>query len=128
MKPGLLEGFLLLAGEHRRLQQLPDYTSPPLDVAIQATPELYRSDEVVQVAGDLDAAGNCTIDGNRCHIPFPVDETLFEAPSKLGVIFYNGALVDPRGYSSIVVRVNERYGLPVVMPIFERDFAFTFGT
>lgn len=135
-KAGLLESFLLLTGDghhhqsSRHLQPpgaLPDYTSPPLQVALNATPELYRSDDVVQLARDLDAAGNCTIDGNRCQIPFPVNANKFEGPSRVGVVFYNGGLVDPRGYSPIAALVNERYGMPVVLPIFDSDLPFAFG-
>eukprot|EP00980_Cylindrotheca_fusiformis_P016314 scaffold4847_cov89-Cylindrotheca_fusiformis.AAC.1 len=124
MKSGLLESFLLFSGGDRHLQQIPDYTSPPLPIALDATPKLYRSDEVIQEARDLDAAGNCTVTGgNRCQIPFPVAE-----PSPVGVIFYCGALVDPRGYSPLASILNQRYGLPVVIPIFASDVAFAFGT
>eukprot|EP00585_Thalassiosira_rotula_P012077 CAMPEP_0196137040 /NCGR_PEP_ID=MMETSP0910-20130528/5151_1 /TAXON_ID=49265 /ORGANISM="Thalassiosira rotula, Strain GSO102" /LENGTH=337 /DNA_ID=CAMNT_0041397427 /DNA_START=26 /DNA_END=1036 /DNA_ORIENTATION=- len=125
----LLESYLLLSGDgQRQLQQLPDYTSPPLEDALKTTPEVFRSDDVIQLARDLDAAGNCTVDGNRCHIPFepPLDE--FEAPSRVGVVFYNGGLVDPRGYSPLAMLLNERYGIPVVIPIFASDLAFKFGT
>lgn len=125
---GVLESFLLSSGRERLLQALPDYTSPPNEFALESTPALYRSDEVVQEARDLDAAGNCTIDGNRCQIPFPVDEDKFEEPSQVGVVFYCGGLVDPRGYSPIAALLAERYGMPVVMPIFEGDRAFAFGT
>lgn len=127
MKSGLLESFFLFSGGPRHLQELPDYTSPPNEGALAATPELYQSDEVVQASRDLDAAGNCTFDGNRCQIPFPVDSDKF-GESKVGVVFYNGGLVDPRGYSPIAALLNDRYGLPVVMPIFAGDLAFVFGT
>jgi hypothetical protein len=87
---------------------IPNYTSPPLPDAIQATPEAYRSDEVIDAARAAAAAGNCsaaTDDGNRCHIPFSPPSELFDPegddPSKVGVIFYGGALVDPRAYSPI---------------------------
>eukprot|EP00980_Cylindrotheca_fusiformis_P016320 scaffold4847_cov89-Cylindrotheca_fusiformis.AAC.7 len=124
MKSGLLESFLLFSGGNRHLQEIPDYTSPPLPIALDATPELYRNDEVIQEARDLDAAGNCTVTGgNRCQIPFPVAE-----PNPVGVVFYCGALVDPRGYSPLAAILNQRYGLPVVIPIFASDVAYVFGT
>ena len=107
----------------RDLQQIPDYTSPPLEDALAATPEAYRSDEVIDAARAAAAAGNCTADGNRCHIPFVPTE--FEE-SKVGVIFHCGALVDPRGYSPLASLLATRYGFPVVVPIFENDLA-SFG-
>lgn len=103
--PGLLSSDPAAAGG-RWLQQMniPNYTSPPLEDAIQATPEAYRSDDVMDAARAAAAAGNCTADGNRCHIPFSPPREIFEASSsssKVGVIFYCGGLVDPRAYSPI---------------------------
>ncbi|CAB9508482.1 Inherit from bactNOG: Carboxymethylenebutenolidase-related protein [Seminavis robusta] len=123
----LLEKFLLSAAGERELQALPDYTSPPLPIALEATPEPYRDDAVIDEARAIAAAGNCTVDGNRCQIPFTVSPTLFPEPSKVGMIFYNGGLVDPRGYAPIADIVADRYGIPTVMPIFEGDRAFSFG-
>jgi Alpha/beta hydrolase family len=125
-RAALLETFIFLTGQ-RHLQELPDYTSPPLPIALEATPELYRDDAVMDEARDVAAAGNCTVDGNRCHIPFPVSSDMFPEPSKVGLVFYNGGLVDPRGYSVISAIVAERYGIPTVMPIFANDIAFTMG-
>mmetsp|Transcript_17059 Transcript_17059/g.25828 ORF Transcript_17059/g.25828 Transcript_17059/m.25828 type:complete len:341 (+) Transcript_17059:112-1134(+) len=106
--------------------QVPDYTSPPTELALQATPEAYRSDEVIDQHRDMAAAGNCTTEeGSRCHIPFP-PAAGFET-SKVGVVFYGGGLVDPRGYSPLVELLATRYGFPTVVPIFNDDLAFVFG-
>ena len=126
-KFGLLESLLLLSGE-RQLQELPDYTSPPLPIALDATPEAYRSDNVIESIRAAAGAGNCTATDNRCHIPFPAPESSFEGDSKVGVVFYGGGLVDPRGYSVIAHLLATRYGFPTVIPIFDGDIAFTFGT
>jgi hypothetical protein len=121
---GLLALYVPYPG--RKLQgEIPDYTSPPLDDALEATPGAYRSDEVIDAARAAAASGNCTADSNRCQIPFV--PTGFEE-SKVGVIFHGGALVDPRGYSPLAKILATRYGLPVVVPIFEKDLAFTFGS
>jgi hypothetical protein len=115
----------------RELQfPLPDFTSPPLQLALKLTPKPYRQDSAVQSARDLDAVGGCSIDGNRCQIPFPVidfSEKFRGRESGVGVIFYNGGFVDPRAYSPIATILNDRYGIPVVLPIFSADLAFTFG-
>ena len=94
------------AGRWLQPPNIPNYTSPPLPDAVQATPAAYRNDEVIDAARAAAAAGNCsTADGeNRCHIPFRPPSELFDEqddPSKVGVIFYGGALVDPRAYSPI---------------------------
>jgi hypothetical protein len=68
----------------RELQEIPDYTSPPLKDALEATPEAYRSDEVIDKARAAAADGNCTAETNRCHIPFLPPKDLFEEPSKVG--------------------------------------------
>ena len=115
-----------LDDSYRNLQfQIPDYTSPPLPEALILVPEEYQDDQVIEEARDLASAGNCTIDGNRCHIPFPANERFED--SQVGVLFYNGGLVDPRGYAPIAKLLNEFYGIPVVMPIFADDLAFAFG-
>lgn len=113
----------------RELQpQIPDYTSPPLPDALDATPEAYRSDQVIEEARAAAASGNCTVGGNLCQIPFRPAAGLFaDEESKVGVIFHCGALVDPRGYSPLASILATRYGLPVVLPIFDRDLAFAFG-
>lgn len=107
--------------------ELPDYTSPPTELALEATPEAFRSDEVMDQNRDMAAAGKCTTEeGSRCHIPFPPAPGFED--SKIGVVFYCGGLVDPRGYSPLVEILATRYGFPTVMPIFEADLAFSFGT
>ena len=46
-----------------RQLQLPDYTSPPLPVAIENTPELFRNDTYLDhVRGMIDADGTCNDD------------------------------------------------------------------
>ena len=132
----LLTTGMAATPDRRQLQAaftVPDYTSPPLAEAVQQTPALYRNDDVIDEARDLDASGNCTVDGNRCHIPFPVNKNddaavqHFDAPSRVGVLFYPGTLVDPRSYAPLAAILNERYGLPVVIPIFTDDIALVFG-
>ena len=128
-KFGILETLLLLSGgEHRELQELPDYTSPPLPIALDVTPEAYRSDDVIDAMRALAGTGNCTATENRCHIPFPTPEDLYDGDSQVGVVLYPGGLVDPRGYSVIANLLTTRYGLPTVIPVFNSDLAFTFGT
>ena len=128
-KFGILESLLLLSGGDRHLQELPDYTSPPLPIALEVTPESFRSDDVIDSIRDKAASGNCTTDvGSRCHIPFPAPEDMFESDSEVGVVFYPGGLVDPRGYSVIADLLATRYGLPTVITVFDNDLAFTFGT
>ena len=128
-KFGILETLLLLSGgDHRVLQELPDYTSPPLPIALDATPEAYRSDDVIDTMRALAGSGSCSAAENRCHIPFPTPEGLFDGDSQVGVVFYPGGLVDPRGYSVIANILTTRYGLPTVIPVFNSDLAFTFGT
>lgn len=121
-KSALLHSFLLLSGQRHLTEQevsSSNYTSPPLPVALDATPAAFRSDDVISAARSADAIGNCTINGNRCQIPFPTEEW-----SKIGVLFYPGGLVDPRSYAPIATILNDRYGLPVVIPIFDGDSAY----
>jgi hypothetical protein len=111
---------------HRFLQfELPDYTSPPLPEAIAATPEAFQADEAVENARALDASGLCSESPpEACQILFePSKEAIKSGTSKIGVMFYNGALVDPRGYSLIGQILAARYGIPVAMPIFAADLA-----
>ena len=124
--------LLDFSGQHptsfdpRGLQQLPDYTSPPTEYSISLTPKGYQPDFVIDIGRNLASLGLCDEEENssKCQILFqPSGE--FE-PSKLGVIFYGGALVDPRGYSPIAHQLSQRYGLPVSVPIFENDLAFDF--
>lgn len=100
------------------------YTSPPLKIALEASPEFFRQDQVIEAAREADAVGKCTVDGNRCHISFPSSVS----SSKIGVVLYPGGLVDPRSYSPIAALLNQRYGFPVVIPIFAQDVAFKAGS
>lgn len=126
-----LSEFLQTSTTRRHLQfELPDYTSPPLAEAIEATPEAYRSNETVDAARDLDASGLCVGDAaeenaEACQIKFmPADYT----DSTVGVIYFGGALVDPRGYSPLMQMLAETYALPISVPIFANDLPFKFGT
>jgi len=124
--PGSSEEFLLsLIRNGRRLQQpqLPNYTSPALPDAIADTPEAFRDNQVIDEARAAAAAKNCSLVENKCMIPFI--PTGFDASSPtLGVLWYGGALVDPRSYAPLARRLATRYGLPVLIPIFDRDIAF----
>lgn len=100
---------------------IPDYTSPPTDYALAATPEAYRDDAVIDAGRDADANNTCFEEEvTVCQIPFvpPV-----ESP-RVGVVFYGGALVDPRAYSPIAKELSERYGIAVALQIFQADLAF----
>ncbi|CAB9508483.1 Inherit from bactNOG: Carboxymethylenebutenolidase-related protein [Seminavis robusta] len=119
--------LLFLATGEQQLHSLQGYTSPPLPIALEATPEPYRDDAVIDEARAIAAAGSCSANGNRCQIPFTVSPDLFPEPSKVGMIFYTGALVDPRSYAPIADIVANRYGIPAVVPIFAGDRAFLFG-
>lgn len=140
--PTLLEVLEISSGspsnDGRRLQfPLPDYTSPPLPEAIDATPDAYRADDIIQAGRDLDAAGSCIGElgienANACHIIFTPPALLDsdeggDSSGKVGVIFFGGALVDPRGYSPLMKMLSDTYNLPVVVPIFTGDMAFKFG-
>mmetsp|Transcript_29448 Transcript_29448/g.62517 ORF Transcript_29448/g.62517 Transcript_29448/m.62517 type:complete len:234 (-) Transcript_29448:754-1455(-) len=118
----------------RQIQQLPDYTSPPLTSAIEATPENFQSDAAVDAAREHDAEGLCLTldDPSACQIAFfppppPLEDGVANR-SKVGVVFYGGALVDPRGYSPMMRMLSDTYGLSVSVPIFDGDLAFKFGT
>lgn len=129
---GLFESLLLLTsgenhGEGRHLQEFPDYTSPPLPLALEATPEDFRDDVVIDDMRAVAAAGNCSSTDNACHIPFAVPDGAFDGDSKIGVVLYGGGLVDPRGYSVMAQLLATRYGFPTVIPVFAGDLAFVFG-
>lgn len=112
------DDLLLFSSYHRRLQSIPNYTSPPLERALVATPEEYRSDDFINAARASAANGTCNKEQNRCQIVFgpPTSaDSKFDRFSPLGVIFYGGALVDPRSYSplgAVLVSVlKERFGM-----------------
>ena len=115
----------------RQLQfALPEYTSPPLPEAINATPAAYRSDDTIDAARTLDAAGLCVgetaeVNAEACQMKFMNESN---KNSSVGVIFYGGALVDPRGYSPLMQMLSEEYNLPVSVPIYIADMAYKFGT
>ena len=114
----------------RRLQRqrprqagIPMYTSPPTPYAVECTPESYQSDEVINSFRTKAAMGGCSADGDEttyCQIPFEPPSNLFEI-SKVGVIMYIGAFVDPRGYAPLAKTMAQRYGIPTVIPIFDSD-------
>lgn len=93
---------------------------------MDATPAPYRSDEVIDKARNASGANECSVVGNLCQIEFHPDEKEFD-PGNVGVIFYGGALVDPRGYSPLMQNLTEQFGIPVAVPIFVSDLQFTFG-
>jgi Alpha/beta hydrolase family len=110
--------FLLDNDLHHRLLQfeVPDYTSPPLEFALTATPPEFRDDAVIDTMRDLDAEDSCT--ASTCFIPFePV------ANSTTGVLFYGGGLVDPRAYSVLAAPLADE-GYTVLIPVFANDLAF----
>ncbi len=118
------EGVDLHLGSNRHLQSLPDYTSPPLLEALEATPKRYRPDSVIDFAREAAKNNLCSsLDASACQILFQPGEEFDSSPS-LGVVFYGGALVDPRAYSPLAAELAERYGLAVSIPIFDRDIAF----
>jgi len=103
---------------------IPDYTSPPTDYALTCTPAAYRDDAVIDAGRDAAANGTCFEDISVCQIPFV---PAVESPM-LGLLFYGGALVDPRSYSPIAKALSERYGIAVALQIFEKDLALNFGS
>ena len=113
--------------QNRLLQSLPDYTSPPTQNAIDATPYPYKDDYVIDYARDASEANLCMeLDPSACQIIFEPGYQFEDSSSpSLGVLFYGGALVDPRGYSPLAKDLSERYGMAVSIPIFHNDIAFS---
>ena len=110
----------------RTLQSLPDYTSPPTSTAVDATPLYYQPDTVINTAREAALNDQCSdLHFKTCQILFPPNPNFdsHESP-KLGVLFYGGALVDPRSYSPLAKELTDRYGLAVSIPIFHQDVAF----
>jgi Alpha/beta hydrolase family len=102
---------------------IPNYTSPPLPEALAATPKAYRSDDYIQTARQLAKAGNCT--AATCQIVFrPPSRKTSRPTTTVGIIFYGGALIDPRSYSPHFLVLSRDYGMTVVVPIFANDVAF----
>lgn len=125
--------------------QLPDFTSPPLPEAWDATPVEYQSDEVVDAARQAAAQRQCghnrggsSASGTSpqyCQIPFPAatlltpsddDSSETSPPPSTGVILYGGALIDPRAYAPLARTLQQRYGLTTVIPIFPKDLAWDY--
>jgi len=104
-------------------------SSPPTDYALSLTPKGYRSNLVIDAGINLSNLGLCDKPENTeaCQLIFPPSKEFLEH-SKVGVVFYGGALVDTRGYAPIAHQLSNRYGLPVVIPFFENNLAFEFGS
>lgn len=104
---------------------LPEYTSPPLSEALEATPIEWRSDQAIQTKRDAAAHNACgrEIDGTGtkefCQLGFSGHTTT-------GVILYGGAMMDPRSYSPLARMLQTWYGFTVVVPVFERDLAWDY--
>lgn len=84
----------------------------------------YRDDAVIDAGREADANGTCFEDISACQIPFVPS---VDSP-RVGVVFYGGGLVDPRGYSPIAKDLAERYGIAVALQIFDSDVALDFGS
>ena len=118
----------LIGSSHlRHLQELPDYTSPPTDYALAATPEAFRDDAIIDAGRAADANRTCFTGDVACQIPFPPPQAALNT-AKLGVVFYGGALVDPRAYSPVAKALSERYGMAVAIQIFEDDLPTRMGS
>ncbi len=110
---------------HFQQSELPDYTSPPLPEAIDATPERFQDDAYIDILRTKAANGTCADDDTGCQILFPAPPaTVASGTVRIGVIFYGGALVDPRSYSILANDLSKLYGLAVSVPIFSKDVAF----
>ena len=122
--------------QQQQMQALPSFTSPPLNEALLATPIAYQADDVIDAGRAADAAKRCNAATHAtatsvCQIPFVPDATRFDQDNdgaEIGVILYGGALVDPRSYSPLAKSLSDRFGIPVVVPIFHNDLAFTIGS
>jgi Alpha/beta hydrolase family len=105
--------------------QLPDYTSPPLLEALEATPIQWRSDQAIEAKRVAAAHKRCGHDdamgGTQefCQLGFPGHTTT-------GVILYGGAMMDPRSYSPLARMLQTWYGFTIVVPVFERDLAWDY--
>jgi hypothetical protein len=100
---------------------LPEYTSPPLSEALEATPIEWRSDEAKRDAAAHKMCGmGAAIDGPQefCQLGFP-------GHAATGVILYGGAMMDPRSCSPLARMLQILYGFTVV-PVFERDLAWDY--
>lgn len=110
----------------RNLQELPDYTSPPLDSAIAATPDPYKDDAYLDMIRESARNRTCSADIMGCQMLFDPPKEAIESKIgvKIGAIIYGGALVDPRAYSVMARDLANNYGFAVSIPIFENDVAF----
>ena len=120
------ESFFDNTSRHLQSFTIPDYTSPPLQDALEATPDKYKSETVIDFAREAAKNNICGIlDPSVCQILFEPSSDFenYSSPS-LGVLFYGGALVDPRAYSPVAKDLADRYGLAVSIPIFANDIAF----
>ncbi|CAN0097507.1 unnamed protein product, partial [Heterosigma akashiwo] len=102
-----------------------NYTSPPTIEALEATPKEWRNGSLLAFARTADADGSCSsLDPRRCQILFaPLTTSSLNTSAKIGVLFYGGALVDPRSYSPIAKSLSEKYGFAVAIPVFSKDLA-----
>lgn len=111
----------------RDLQTLPNYTSPPLDIAIAATPAKFRNDTYLnlirEAAGENDCEDNGAMENCQMLFSSPYQNSSSGA-SQIGIVLYGGALVDPRSYSVMAKTLSERYGFVVSIPIFANDVAY----
>ena len=120
-----------------------DYTSPPTDIALAATPFKFRSDKIINEIRSLDATGQCNAaeaatnkskssdekneygKNSLCQIPFLPLTTTAKASSlsssTVGIVLYGGGLVDPRSYAPLARILADRYRFPVVVPVFYGD-------
>jgi len=66
-----------------------NYTSPPTDTSLAATPQAYRDGKVIEAGRQADAAGQCNLDDvNTCQIFFdPSQEALDSRTIKIGIVF-----------------------------------------
>ena len=109
----------------RNLQAFPDYTSPPLDIAIDATPEPYKDDAFLDMIRDSAKNRTCRDDIMGCQMLFdPPKEAIESGSAKIGAIIFGGALVDPRAYSVMARDLANNHGFAVSIPVFENDIAF----
>ena len=106
----------------QRQAAAPDFfTSPPTQEAKAAAEPCGEA--CVSVARAYAAKGLCSLpEAAGCQMVFLPQSETFPA-AKTGVIFYPGALVDPRAYAPLARELADGYSLPTVVPIFAEDLA-----